>query len=40
MNFFNFFFGIRLPDAPSEPDIEPYEPSEPINIPLRDVSII
>lgn len=33
-----FFFFYRLPDGPSEPDLEPVEPEEHKIIPLEDVS--
>jgi hypothetical protein len=29
----------RLPDSPAEPDLEPFEPSDPKFIPLEDVSM-
>lgn len=33
-----YIFVVRLPDGPSEPDIENVEPADPKFIPLEDVS--
>jgi hypothetical protein len=35
----NLLPSYRLPDSPAEPDLEPFEPSDPKFIPLEDVSM-